>query len=146
MKMLIAPNLMKIHHIRLLASCVNNLKSPIWVAQCVLGAYPCKLEPNTLASRVYGTSQVDERHRHRFEFNNEYRDIFQENGMSLSGLSPDGLLVEVTELADHPYMIGSQFHPEFLSRPTQAHPLFLGLVEAALEYQNTHTASQKADN
>ncbi|GAB5491384.1 MAG: CTP synthase [Phototrophicaceae bacterium] len=100
-----------------------------------LGAYPCNLEPNTVASRVYGKNQVHERHRHRFEFNNDYRDIFQQNGMSLSGLSPDGLLVEITELADHPYMIGSQFHPEFLSRPTQAHPLFLGLVEAALDYQ-----------
>lgn len=111
-----------------------------------LGAYPCKLQPNTLAARVYDADLVNERHRHRFEFNNEYRDIFQENGMSLSGLSPDGLLVEIAEIADHPYMIGSQFHPEFLSRPTQAHPLFLGLIEAALEYQKTQTANLNADS
>lgn len=111
-----------------------------------LGAYPCDIQPNTLASRVYNAEQVKERHRHRFEFNNEYRGVFQQNGMSLSGLSPDGLLVEIAEIADHPYMIGSQFHPEFLSRPTQAHPLFLGLVEAALEYQKTQTANLKTDS
>ena len=111
-----------------------------------LGAYPCKLQANTLAARVYGSEQVNERHRHRFEFNNEFRDVFQQNGMSLSGLSPDGLLVEITEIADHPYMIGSQFHPEFLSRPTQAHPLFLGLIEAALEYKKTKMTNLKADS
>ncbi|MEM9953567.1 MAG: CTP synthase [Chloroflexota bacterium] len=105
-----------------------------------LGAYLCDLQPNTLAARVYGEDRIYERHRHRFEFNNEYREIFEQNGMSLSGLSPDNMLVEIAEIADHPYMIGSQFHPEFLSRPTQAHPLFLGLVEAAIAIRETKSA------
>ena len=110
-----------------------------------LGAYPCDLQADTLAARVYGTEQIQERHRHRFEFNNEYRDIFEQNGMSLSGVSPDNLLVEIAELADHPYMIGSQFHPEFLSRPTQAHPLFLGLINAMSEYKNTRQVALEAE-
>jgi len=110
-----------------------------------LGAYPCDLQPNTLAARVYNADRISERHRHRFEFNNEYRQVFEENGMSLSGLSPNGMLVEIVEIADHPYMIGSQFHPEFLSRPTQPHPLFVGLVNAALEYKHTQSAQQQAD-
>jgi len=74
---------------------------------------------------------VDERHRHRFEFNNAFRAAFEEAGMVFSGLSPDGKLVEIAELRDHPYMLGSQFHPEFLSRPMKPHPLFVGLVKAA---------------
>jgi len=110
-----------------------------------LGAYPCDLQPNTLAERVYGQKQIFERHRHRFEFNNDYRAIFEQNGMTLSGLSPDKMLVEITELADHPYMIGSQFHPEFLSRPTQAHPLFLGLINAAVEHREAQSANLTAD-
>lgn len=110
-----------------------------------LGAYPCDLQANTLASRVYGTESIQERHRHRFEFNNEYREVFEQNGMSLSGLSPDKLLVEIAEIADHPYMIGSQFHPEFLSRPTQAHPLFLGLINASIEYKQTRHANLEAE-
>ncbi|HEY5901470.1 MAG TPA: CTP synthase, partial [Anaerolineales bacterium] len=73
-------------------------------------------------------------HRHRFEFNNAYRKPFEEKGMKFSGLSPDGRLVEIAELADHPYMVGSQFHPEFLSRPMHPHPLFVGLVKAAKEH------------
>ncbi len=77
--------------------------------------------------------RVDERHRHRFEFNNAYRDTFKEHGMVFSGLSPDGKLVEIVELADHPYMVASQFHPEFLSRPMKPHPLFAGLLKAAKE-------------
>jgi CTP synthase len=109
-----------------------------------LGAYACDLQPNSLAARVYGTNRIHERHRHRFEFNNDYREVFQKNGMSLSGLSPDQLLVEIAELQDHPFMIGSQFHPEFLSRPNQPHPLFLGLIEAAVEYKKSK-AAMKAD-
>ncbi len=102
-----------------------------------LGEYPCALQPNTVAERVYGGQQtIAERHRHRFEFNNEYRAAFEEHGMVMSGLSPDGLLVEIAELRDHPYMIGSQFHPEFLSRPNRPHPLFIGLIEAAIEHKN----------
>jgi CTP synthase len=109
-----------------------------------LGAYACDLQPNSLAARVYGSSRIHERHRHRFEFNNQYREVFQKNGMTLSGLSPDQSLVEIAELQDHPYMIGSQFHPEFLSRPNQPHPLFLGLIEAAVEYKKSK-AAMKAD-
>ncbi len=105
-----------------------------------LGEYPCALQTGSLAARVYGGDHtISERHRHRFEFNNEYRQIFQENGMMMSGVSPDGLLVEMAEIRDHPYMIGSQFHPEFLSRPNKPHPLFLGLIEAAIAQQNQQT-------
>lgn len=101
-----------------------------------LGAYPCDLQTDSIAQKVYQSQHIQERHRHRFEFNNDYREQFQAHGMQLSGLSPDELLVEIAEITDHPYMIGSQFHPEFLSRPTQAHPLFLGLIEAAIAYKN----------
>jgi CTP synthase len=96
-----------------------------------LGLYPCLLKEGTKAAAAYQTQQVDERHRHRFEFNNAYRERFEKAGMTFSGLSPDGRLVEIAELAEHPYMIGSQFHPEFLSRPMRPHPLFVGLVRAA---------------
>ncbi len=96
-----------------------------------LGSYPCALVPGTIAARAYGTAMVHERHRHRFEFNNAYRDAMQKNGMVLSGLSPDGRLVEIAELAEHPFMVGSQFHPEFKSRPNRPHPLFKAFVEAA---------------
>jgi CTP synthase len=96
-----------------------------------LGLYPCVLQNGTKAAEAYGVPDVDERHRHRFEFNNAYRAEFEDAGMVFSGLSPDGKLVEIAELADHPYMIGSQFHPEFLSRPMKPHPLFVGLLKAA---------------
>ena len=98
-----------------------------------LGLYPCLLQKGTKAAAAYGVPRVDERHRHRFEFNNAYRDSFIEHGMLFSGLSPDGKLVEIAELADHPYMVGSQFHPEFLSRPMKPHPLFVGFLKAAKE-------------
>jgi len=98
-----------------------------------LGLYPCVLQKGTRAAAAYGVARVDERHRHRFEFNNAYRDQFNKAGMVFSGLSPDGRLVEIAEIADHPYMVGSQFHPEFLSRPMRPHPLFVGLVRAAKE-------------
>jgi CTP synthase len=96
-----------------------------------LGSYPCALVPGTQAARAYGTALVHERHRHRFEFNNAYRDILTKSGLILSGLSPDGRLVEIAELAEHPFMVGSQFHPEFKSRPNRPHPLFKAFVEAA---------------
>lgn len=99
-----------------------------------LGLYPCLLQKGTKAAAAYGVSKVEERHRHRFEFNNAYRDIFSQRGMVFSGLSPDGKLVEIVELAEHPYMLGSQFHPEFLSRPMKPHPLFVGLLKAAKEH------------
>ncbi len=99
-----------------------------------LGLYPCRLEPDTVAERAYGTKEIQERHRHRFEFNNNYRATFQQHGLVFSGLSPDRSLVEIAEVKDHPFMVGSQFHPEFLSRPNVPHPLFLGFVDAAIQH------------
>ena len=99
-----------------------------------LGLYPCKLQPGTIAADAYNQTLVQERHRHRFEFNNMYRDLLEKNGMRLSGLSPDGRLVEISEMVDHPFMVASQFHPEFLSRPNRPHPLFVAFVKAAKEH------------
>jgi CTP synthase len=96
-----------------------------------LGLYPCKLLPGSLAHKAYGEEVVYERHRHRFEFNNEYRESMGEAGMVFSGISPNGRLVEIVELADHPWFVASQFHPEFRSRPNRAHPLFRDFVRAA---------------
>jgi CTP synthase len=98
-----------------------------------LGAYPCVLQDDSLAAKVYGKKKISERHRHRYEFNNKYRDVFAEKGMALSGLSPDGSLVEIVELKDHPWFLGCQFHPEFKSRPLEAHPLFKGFIKASLQ-------------
>lgn len=96
-----------------------------------LGIYPCNLVPGTKAADAYGQEVVYERHRHRFELNNAYREMLTSAGLLLSGLSPDGRLVEVVELADHPWMVGSQFHPEFTSRPNRPHPLFVSFLDAA---------------
>lgn len=98
-----------------------------------LGSYPCKVKEQTRLYSLYGEDEISERHRHRFEFNNDYREIMQEKGLILSGISPDGKLVEAVELAMHPFFVGVQFHPEFKSRPNKPHPLFLGLVKAAIE-------------
>lgn len=99
-----------------------------------LGAYECKLKPGSLLAKAYGNvPSVMERHRHRYEFNNEYREALTAAGLVLSGLSPDGRLVEVVERHDHPFYIGVQYHPEFKSRPNRPHPLFRGFVAAALE-------------
>jgi CTP synthase len=98
-----------------------------------LGLYPCNLQPGTTAIKAYGIDFVQERHRHRFELNNAYREVLTQNGMRFSGLSPDGRLVEIAEISEHPFMVGTQFHPEFLSRPNRPHPLFVGLVKAACE-------------
>ena len=100
-----------------------------------LGRYPCRFAPGTRAEAAYGLEQVHERHRHRFEVNNRFRDLLQDAGMVFSGLSPDGHLIEIVELADHPWMVGTQFHPEFKSRPGRPHPLFRGFVRAATEYE-----------
>ncbi len=97
-----------------------------------LGLYPCHLVTGTKAAAAYGVAEVQERHRHRFEVNNAYRDLLSEAGLTFSGLSPDRWLVEIGELADHPFMLGSQFHPEFKSRPTRPHPLFKAFVAAAI--------------
>jgi len=98
-----------------------------------LGTYPCHLVAGTTAARAYGTEVVYERHRHRYEFNNNFRQPLEEAGLVPSGLSPDGRLVEITELRDHPWMLACQFHPEFKSRPDSPHPLFLGFIGAAKE-------------
>jgi CTP synthase len=100
-----------------------------------LGLYPAVLAEGSLVRELYGTDMVEERHRHRYEVNNSYRDILERAGLVCSGLSPDGLLVEFVELprSVHPFFVATQAHPEFLSRPTRPHPLFSGLVEAALE-------------
>ncbi|MEM7034238.1 MAG: CTP synthase [Chloroflexota bacterium] len=101
-----------------------------------LGTYPCILDANSKAGMAYGSRQVDERHRHRWEFNNAYRDILYESGLRYSGLSPDRNLVEIVEIHDHPFMVGTQFHPEFKSRPTNPHPLFIGFIQAVKVHAN----------
>ena len=98
-----------------------------------LGAYPCTIVPGTTMARCYGTVQISERHRHRYEFNNDYRAFLTDAGMTLSGTSPDGQLVETVELAQRPFHVGVQYHPEFKSRPNKPHPLFVGFVKASLE-------------
>ncbi len=101
-----------------------------------LGAYPCLLAPDTKAAQAYGALEISERHRHRYEVNNDYRDQLTQAGMIIAGTSPDGRLVEMVELSNHPWFVASQGHPEFKSRPTKPHPLFLGLVAAAIECQS----------
>ena len=109
-----------------------------------LGHYPCQIVPGTLASEVYGGELVYERHRHRYEVNNGYRDALSQSGMVFSGTSPDGRLVEIAELKDHPFFIGSQFHPEFKSRPLRPHPLFRGFVRACRSLRKTGEAGTEA--
>jgi len=101
-----------------------------------LGAYPCVLQEGSKAHEAYGTLEISERHRHRYEYNNSFRGIMVENGLVLSGLSPDGELVEVIELPNHPWFVASQYHPEFQSRPMKAHPLFREFIKAAVKYRN----------
>ena len=107
-----------------------------------LGAYPCSIKPDTTMARCYGKLEIDERHRHRYEFNNDYRAEFEEKGLTIAGTSPDGRLVEAVELSERPFHVGVQFHPEFKSRPNRAHPLFKGFVAAALQYQTEHTPTE----
>ncbi len=97
-----------------------------------LGVYPCIIKEGTLASKVYGTKEISERHRHRYEFNNDYRERLEKAGLKISGTSPNGLLVEMVEIEDHPYFIAGQFHPELKSRPNKPAPLFVGLIKACL--------------
>jgi len=97
-----------------------------------LGAYPCRIRPGSKAAEIYGAPEISERHRHRYEVSNQYRELFQEKGMRLSGLSPDGSLVEMIELVDHPYFLACQFHPELKSRPTRPHPLFAAFISASV--------------
>ena len=98
-----------------------------------LGAYPCAIKEGTTMARCYGTHEISERHRHRYEFNNEYREAMENAGLTLSGLSPDGRLVETVELSERPFFVGVQYHPEFKSRPNRPHPLFRGFVDASLK-------------
>ncbi|MEP7284443.1 MAG: CTP synthase [Chloroflexota bacterium] len=102
-----------------------------------LGLYPCQLSEGSQAAQAYGVPQIEERHRHRFEFNNQFRTAFENAGMSFSGLSPDRRLVEISEIVDHPFMVGSQFHPEFTSRPNRPHPLFKRFIEVASQTTRT---------
>jgi CTP synthase len=99
-----------------------------------LGSYPCALRKNTVAHQLYGTSEISERHRHRYEFNMKYKDEMEKQGLVISGTSPDGTLAEVVELRSHPWFVACQFHPEFRSRPRTPHPLFKGFVAAALAH------------
>ena len=97
-----------------------------------LGAYPCRIVPGTRMAECYGSALIRERHRHRYEFNNDFRQALAEAGLALSGTSPDGSIVETVEIPGHPFYLGVQFHPEFKSRPNRPHPLFRGFVGAAL--------------
>jgi len=107
-----------------------------------LGAYPCRLKEGTLARRIYGVAEISERHRHRYEVNQRYLSALVEHGLVISGLSPDGKFVEMIELADHPWYLGCQFHPEYKSKPTEPHPLFVSYIAAALAHK---TAQEKQE-
>lgn len=100
-----------------------------------LGLYPCKLNKGTKAAGIYNKEIIYERHRHRYEFNNEFKRKLVDKGLIISGVSPDERLVEIIELEDHPWFVGCQFHPEFKSRPTKAHPLFKDFIKAAKKYK-----------
>ena len=110
-----------------------------------LGLYPCRLKPDTLAFSLYQQEVIYERHRHRYEFNNAYRSLFLETGYAISGTSPDGRLAEIIELSNHPFFLATQFHPEFRSRPSSSHPLFLGFVKAAREKYAVNIVSSEVD-
>ena len=108
-----------------------------------LGAYPCNITPGTTMERCYKTNEISERHRHRYEFNNDYRETLEKHGLTLSGISPDGKLVETVELSDRPFHVGVQYHPEFKSRPNRPHPLFVGFIGAALERAGADADEEK---
>lgn len=105
-----------------------------------LGLYPCKILPGTKAMESYGTDLIHERHRHRYEFNNAYRERLERAGLVFSGTSPDGRLVEMIELKDHPWFVAVQFHPEFISRPNRPHPLFRDFVRAAKRFADSFSS------
>lgn len=108
-----------------------------------LGAYPCIIQENTLARQAFKTDYISERHRHRYEVNNKFRNLLSEKGMIFSGLSPDRELVEIIELKGHPWFLGCQFHPELKSRATRAHPLFREFVKAAMKYSETRKSVEE---
>ena len=102
-----------------------------------LGAYPCKIKKGTLAAQAYSKTEIQERHRHRYEFNNKYLEAFEKAGMIASGINPDSNLVEIMELKGHPWFLGTQFHPELKSTVQSPHPLFVSFVAAGNEYRKT---------
>jgi len=106
-----------------------------------LGAWPCVVEPDSFAFTAYGQKKISERHRHRYEFNNDYKKTLTDKGLRITGMSPDGRLAEIVEIKDHPWFLGCQFHPEFKSRPIKPHPLFSRFIEAALK--NAQKKEQK---
>jgi CTP synthase len=101
-----------------------------------LGAYPCRLAEGSFAREAYGAAEISERHRHRYEFNREFEHILTENGLRLTGQTPDGMYVEICEIPDHPWYLGCQFHPEFKSKPLEPHPLFRAFIGAAIDYRH----------
>ena len=107
-----------------------------------LGAYPCIIKKGTLAEKIYGKTEISERHRHRFEFNNDYRERLENAGLKISGTSPDGLLVEMVELENHPYFIAGQFHPELKSRPNRPAPLFVGLISVIKKCEESKNSKE----
>ena len=109
-----------------------------------LGVYPCDLVAGTRAAEAYGTGQVLERHRHRYEFNNDYRSRLEEKGMRIAGVYAKKNLVEIVELPDHPWFVGVQFHPEFRSRPVKPHPLFMGFIGAAVQLVDSKPGREQA--
>ena len=108
-----------------------------------LGSYPCVLDKSSKAYQLYGTDHINERHRHRYEVNNAFRKELDEKGMSIVGTSPDAHIVEMIEIAGHPFFVGTQGHPEFKSRPNHAHPLFRGFVQAAVDKKTAEEAAMK---
>jgi CTP synthase len=102
-----------------------------------LGAYPCALEDNTRAFEAYNKTEISERHRHRYEFNNAYLNILKEKGLVISGMSPEKDLVEIVEVSDHPWFLGCQFHPEFKSRPMDCHPLFRDFIKSSYKFKKS---------
>jgi CTP synthase len=102
-----------------------------------LGAYPCQLAEGSFARQAYGAPEISERHRHRYEFNREFEGVLTSHGLRLTGQTPDGMYVEICEVADHPWYLGCQFHPEFKSKPLEPHPLFSAFVGAALKHRRT---------
>jgi CTP synthase len=109
-----------------------------------LGSQPTVLDKDSIAGQSYETENIDERHRHRYEFNNQYRQQFEANGMRFSGTSPNGCLVEIVEIPDHPWFVAVQFHPEFKSKPLNPHPLFTGFVAAAVERHSDRKSSEQS--
>ncbi len=122
------------------------LGSEIMGGNMRLGAYPCNLEPDSLAFRIYGKKEISERHRHRYEFNREYEKIITSYGLKFSGNSPDRNFVEIAELPDHPWYLGCQFHPEFKSKPLEPHPLFASFIEAAYRHKKERMGKKKASS